>query len=386
MKQQICIAVSLLLLEVGLGSNVLFSQPLTKSQLLAKISLTENLLTNTRQRQEQSIMDLNLVDTQLKLRLQLLKTLSEEIQMQEENIREVSDKIFRLETELADTRERYANTLLEAYKKFNPENFWLSLLSSSNLSEAYFRSKYFQQFNKYKKVQIKTIEDRQKRLKQRREALEAALAEKEALIQEKEKEISLLESTQIEQERMLKSLRSKEKSYLRKLEADRKRLRELIKEMDDSNAQAPEYNEYKDMGKAFEREKGFHYWPVPANKGVIVGDYGTTSDAFGNRIENDGVFIRTSKSQFIRTIFQGRVSGVTAIPVSGSIVIVEHGPFRSVYANLDSVAVSLGDIVGAKQVLGTVRTEPRTNESLLHFLIYRTPGKFLNPKEWIFVE
>ena len=369
------------------GTNTLsHGQSLTKGQLLEKIAFTEKLLTNTRERQEKSIMDLNLVDTQLKLRLQLLRSISESIAENTQAVEELSYQIFQIENELISIRDQYGETLKHAYKNFHPENFWLSLLSASSLSEAYYRGVYFREFNKYKSQQIGAIESRREELKANQLEQQQKIEEKRKLLQQKEEEIELLEGTQLEHERLLRMLKRKEKSYVKKLSADRSRLRELIKEIDDKYGKVPEFNDVENIGKAFEKEKGFHYWPVPTNKGVIVGDFGTTSDAFGNRVENDGVFVRTSQGQYIRTIFQGRVTGVTPIQMNGYVVIIEHGSYRSVYANLDNVAVKTGDIVGSKQVIGTVRTEPRTHESLLHFLIYKIPDQFLDPKEWIFVD
>ncbi|MEM6632567.1 MAG: peptidoglycan DD-metalloendopeptidase family protein [Bacteroidota bacterium] len=363
-----------------------YTQALTKSQLMDKIAFTEKLLSTTREKQDRSLMDLNLVDKQLVLRTQLLRTLSNDIKEQDRQVQDLSRQIFGLENNLISVRDQYAETVKYAYKNFHADNFWLSLLSSTNLSEAYYRSLYFVEFSKYKAQQIQTIQEQQESLAQQKNEKLKSLEEKKKLQLQKELEIKSLERTQLEQERLIRILRKKEKTYVKRISSDRERLRELIAEIDTKYGEVPEFNEFKDIEKAFEREKGFHYWPVPTNKGVVVGEYGTTRDAFGNRIENDGVYIRTSKGQYIRSIFQGKVTGVTNIQMNGYVVIIEHGAYRSVYANLESYSVNPGDMIGAKQVIGTVRTEPRTNESLLHFLIYKAPDQFLDPEEWIFVD
>ena len=376
-----------ILLVCFFGSNsFLPAQSLTKGQLLGKIAFTEKLLVKTRERQEKSIMDLDLVDTQLKLRLQLLRSITEDIAENDRQIEALSFRVFELENELTTIRDQYGETLQHAYKNFHPENFWLSLLSASSLSEAYYRGVYFRKFNEYKAQQITSIQSRKEELKVKELVQKEKREENQKLLVQKKEEIEMLEQTQVEHEKLLRMLKRKERTYVRKLSADRSRLRELIKEIDEKYGKVPEYNDTQDIGKSFEKEKGFHYWPIPSNRGVIVGEFGTTNDAFGNRVENDGVFVRTSQGQYIRSIFQGRVTGVTPIQMNGYVVIIEHGSYRSVYANLDNVAVKTGDIVGSKQVLGTVRTEPRTHESLLHFLIYKIPDKFLDPTEWIFVD
>jgi len=376
----------LLLLIVSVSYVHLYAQEIDKIKLQEKIQFTEQLLSETQEKQEQSILDLNLIDRQIKLREQLLRALNEEILEQNKVIGNLTENIHRLENEVLQIRNGYANTLKQVYKAYNAQNFWLSLLSASSLSEAYYRGVYFLEFSRYQRKQIRAIVSKQDQLEAKRRALIKSNEEKSQLISAKETEIKLLAETQLKHQVLLKSLKRKEQTYVAELDADREQLRRLIEKIDDKYGKIPEFYDVSDIGASFKEQMGFHYWPVPRSKGIIIGRFGKTDDQFGNPVQHDGIFIRTSQGQFVRSVFQGTVTGVQQIPLNGYIVIIEHGPYRSVYANLDTVSVQTGQYVGAKQPLGVVRTDTRTGVTRLNFLIYQVPDKFLDPERWIFVE
>jgi len=361
-------------------------QELNKLQLQEKIQLTEQLLSETQEKQERSMTELNLIDSQIKLRRQLLRSLNGQIVLQNQEIDKLTLSIDRLEREVEEIKAIYAETLRHAYKTFNVQSFWLSLLSANSLSEAYYRGLYFVEFSRYQRKQIRTITDKQEELEDERNALIEGNREKAKLVAEKRDEIERLAQTQLQHQDILKLLKRKEQSYVAQIGADRERLRELIRKIDKRYGKVPEFYKVADVGESFEEQKGFHYWPIPSSKGIIVGKFGKTEDPFGNPIQNDGIHLRTSQGQFVRSIFQGTVTGVQKLPMNGHIVIVEHGPYRSVYANLESVKVKAGDYVGERQSLGVVRTDPRNGSTLLNFLIYKVPDTFLDPEGWIFVD
>ena len=60
-------------------------------------------------------------------------------------------------------------------------------------------------------------------------------------------------------------------------------------------------------------------------------------------VSNNGIDIATSKGALARAVFDGEVTGVANIPGSGKVVIVRHGEYLSVYANLDEVYIKPGE-------------------------------------------
>lgn len=82
-------------------------------------------------------------------------------------------------------------------------------------------------------------------------------------------------------------------------------------------------------------------------------------------------------------VFSGVVSRVFVIPGYGTAVILRHGNYLTVYANLSNVAVSSGSRVSTGQALGSIGTTPDgSGGRLLHFQLWHERTK-LNPLAWI---
>jgi len=353
-----------------------------RSKTEKEINLTRKLLRETQAKKNRSFNDLALIRKELSLREKLIETLSEEIKQTEKDIEETSTIVCAMEEDIQEIRMNYAQTVQATYVSMGEDNFWLSVLSASSISEAYYRAVYFQQFSKYRRDQISLIEKTKSFLEQKNAELEASLVDKANLIKEKQDEKALLQKRRKEKNRIYQSFKTKERNYSSRLERQRRELKILIETIDiEYGVKTSVKNDA--TGQAFEKKRGSLIWPLPTTKGVVVGKFGVTTDSYGNRIRNDGIFIRTSPNQSVRAIYQGKVSGVQKVPNSGYMVIVEHGIYRSVYANLSTVKVKVGQKVKYKQTIGVVRTDGRTNETVLNFLIYKIPNTFVDPLKWI---
>ena len=355
---------------------------LERSQLNQQIALTERLLRETMDRSDRSLVELSVINKQIRLRERLLTNLSWEIARSTAEIEQLSDTICTLEADVATLKEDYARTANMTYRAFDTENFWLSVLSAGNLSEAYYRGVYFRQFGKFRERQIQLIRQTQTTLEAQAAALVVKLGENERLLGIERREVRKLQAIREQQNEVYEGFKSKEKSYRTLIEQKRTELKRLIGSMDAAYG-ARVSLDGSTAGMAFEELKGRLPWPVPVSEGIIVGKFGLTEDPYGNRVENDGVFIRTPQGQVVRAVHSGKVTGVQRIPTSGSVVILEHGSFRTVYANLEYTDLKMGDEVDGQSAIGTVRTDDRTGETLFNFLIYQIPATFIDPETWM---
>lgn len=149
---------------------------------------------------------------------------------------------------------------------------------------------------------------------------------------------------------------------------------------DDEKAQAP----VQQPLSAFESKKGKLPYPV-LGKYRIVGKFGKQKHPqFPNIMtENSGIDIELLSSGSAIAIFEGTVSAIFRQPGFNTIVMVRHGEYLSIYANLSSISVKSGDKVKANQVIGTVYADPEdNNRRILHFEIRKETVK-LNPQHWI---
>jgi len=82
-------------------------------------------------------------------------------------------------------------------------------------------------------------------------------------------------------------------------------------------------------------------------------------------------------------VFEGVVTQRMLIPGSNNMVIIQHGNYRTVYANLTQIYVKEGDHVSAKQPIGKIYTDDESdNKTELYFQVWN--GRNLqNPENWI---
>jgi len=138
------------------------------------------------------------------------------------------------------------------------------------------------------------------------------------------------------------------------------------------------------VGQNFEANRGA--LPSPISNGTVTGKFGKIPHPqLKNVFEyNNGIDITCSPGSSVRSVFDGEVSSVFSIPGAGTVVIIKHGAYRSVYSNLGSVFVKTGAKVSTKQSLGTLLSTG--NVSVLHFEIHRVSGQSTipqNPLIWI---
>ncbi|MEO6831729.1 MAG: peptidoglycan DD-metalloendopeptidase family protein [Chitinophagaceae bacterium] len=126
--------------------------------------------------------------------------------------------------------------------------------------------------------------------------------------------------------------------------------------------------------------------PWPVERGTITGYFGPHKHPVANvTIDNSGIDIQTSPSAAVRAVFEGTVTGIFYVPGSGQNVIITHGNYYTVYANLASVSVSKGQDVHTKQTIGTVGNND-DGLPTLNFQIWKASGntsRKLNPSDWI---
>ena len=163
----------------------------------------------------------------------------------------------------------------------------------------------------------------------------------------------------------------------RKADADRER---AAREAEAARASAAESN---DMLSSADRAITGNFannrgrLPMPLS-GQIVSHFGQYNVAgMSNiRLNNDGINIKGAPGSAVRSVFMGEVSGIF-MAGGMSVVMIRHGIYITVYANLGSVGVSKGQKVGTGQTIGTVG-----KTGILQFQLRKETAK-LNPEQWL---
>lgn len=101
------------------------------------------------------------------------------------------------------------------------------------------------------------------------------------------------------------------------------------------------------------------------------------------QVNSSGVDFGISGDSRAYAVFSGVVSRVFMIPGYGTAIILRHGNYLTVYANLSNVSVSSGSRVSTGQALGSIGATPDgSGGRLLHFQLWHERTK-LNPLAWI---
>lgn len=99
--------------------------------------------------------------------------------------------------------------------------------------------------------------------------------------------------------------------------------------------------------------------------------------------DNPGIDAEVSPGASAQAVFAGRVSGVYMLPGYATVIIVNHGNYYTVYGNIASPGVKVGDNVKQGQSLGRVASDPDdSSHASIHFEVWKNRDK-LNPSDWI---
>jgi septal ring factor EnvC (AmiA/AmiB activator) len=381
-----------------------------KKALENEIAETNKLINEISKDKNLSLSQITILNKKIRDRQELIRLYNNEIGKLNTTIAENNKQISSLQQDLKTLKDNYATVLRKAYVSRGKYVPVIYVFSANNFNQAFRRLKYLQSFNEYRRKQAEEIKKTQETLSEKTALMRTDLDSKRVLLNNEQVQQRELDKEKNEKEKAVQTLSKKEKQLkkdlekkqanARKLDAEIKRVieAEIRKERERTAAAAKAATakgekaasttvmrvspETKLVSDKFESNKGRLPWPV--DKGVITERFGAHKhpDMPNIVLNNNGINIATPKGSPVKAIFEGEVAAVFAVPGGNRAVIVRHGEYLSVYANLDQVNVSQGNKVKVGQTLGVVFTDPEDNKTETHLEIWKDKTK-LNPEEWI---
>ncbi len=99
--------------------------------------------------------------------------------------------------------------------------------------------------------------------------------------------------------------------------------------------------------------------------------------------DNPGIDAEVATGAAVKSVCGGKVSGVYKLAGYGTVVIVNHGDYYTVYGNLASTNVTVGTQVGGGHKLGTAGPDPDdSRHGSVHFEVWKGREK-QNPSSWL---
>ena len=402
----------------------MYSQPPTQEELeerKAKIQLEiqekEQLLQSVKSKEKSVVTQLQIQKEKIGLKEKLIKTTEKQTKLLGNDIYVNQIKINQLNRDLEQLRKDYTAMILKSYKSRSEQSRAMFLLSSENFLQAYKRAQYMKQYASYRKMQGQEIEGKTKQLVGYTNKIVVQKTEKEKLIAENENEKKELVKEKKEQEKIASQIQKqkgkiiaeikKKQQETKKIDAQiQKLIRETIAAANkktaaakakanpktttaestkavESSAKIVLTSEGQLVANNFRANKGKLPWPV--EKGAVSLPYGDQPHPVYRTltVHNSGVEITTENGASARSVFGGEVTKVIKLSPLNIAVFIQHGDYFTVYQNLVSVNVSVGDKVSTKQSLGKIRTNGDTGKTILKFLILQNTT-YNNPASWLF--
>ncbi len=379
--------------------NTVFSQSRTelerrRTETIDKINYTNQLIEKTKKSQRDSYNNLLLINNKINSRRQLIEHIRLEIRIVENRIKENENIISSLEDDLKKMKDDYAEMIRIAWKNKSTLNNLMFLLSSESFNQTYLRFKHMQQLSAYRQKQFEAINYVQHVLNAHVQRLHQTRLIKQELLAEEQAESQSLQREQNQQRQTLNRLQQEEEKLRKELKEQEQQAERLQREIQRLIAEEAKRTSGSATGvyqltpaeqiisTNFGNNRGKLPWPV--ERGIVVSNFGKQRHPVLRNIEidNRGIDIATTEGAIAKSIFDGEVRRVISLPGAHNAVIIRHGEYLSVYTNLESVLVSIGEQVSTNQPIGKIHTDKSENKTIIHLEIWKQ-NTTLNPALWL---
>ena len=381
----------LILAGPELRSQDIKSHEQRKARLEKDIELIDKQLADNKARSRSALSRLDLVRTKISNRKALVAESGRMIRKYSDEIYLSQLEINRLNARIDTLTVHYGKLVRSAYKNRDAKVWYMYILASDNLGQAFRRYSYFKNLSGEMRRQAERIRESRSELEARKTGLQKMKAEAEQVKAAREKELASLQNEEKESQELVSQLKRNRSRYEKELASKRKEINALNKEIERLIAEAMKASG-KGGGKGkdaaidyaldaeFSKNKGKLPWPA---EGVVVDHFGQHYHPVFTRVKlpfNNGVTIALDKGARVKAVFDGVVKQIVVMPGYNQCVLIQHGNWFSFYCKLQSTSVKAGDKVKTGQVIGVVDTI--NGDTQLHFQIWQkqTPQ---NPELWL---
>ena len=360
------------------------TQEARKAKLEREIAIIDKQLKENASKSSSMLADLTLIRKKVSNRKELVAESDKQIKKYNDDIYLAQVQINRLQERIEVLTENYAKLVRSAYKNRDTRVWYMYMLASENLGQAFRRMGYFKNLSTMMKTEAQNIRQMQEELEAHKAGLQALKREAEQLKKIRVKE---LKADEKKADNVVKQLKKDKKKYQNQLAAKKKEVVALNKEIERivSAAVKPKSSGNKTvvdtkLDAAFANNKGKLPWPAD---GPVVAKFGKHYHPVYKNLElppNNGVDIALSKGTQIKSVFDGVVKQVMVMPGYNQCVLIQHGNYFTLYCKLKSLNVAEGDKVKTSDVIGTI--DAIGGQVQLHFEVWKG-SKPQNPETWL---
>ena len=362
-----------------------------------EIKMTNQLLSKTQKNQQTTDRQLNLIRNKIRNRKNIISNLEKQSGLIENNIGAKNTTIRSLEQDLNRLRQEYAAMVYDSYKNYKLNNFMLFLFASRDFNDATLRIAYMHRYNRMREQKAAEIDSVSASVGREISSLQSQKEELDKVRRSRNEELTSLDKDETQYRTSSQKLQQEAgklnsiiKANRKRIEQMQKQIRQIIAEESRKNKAKPQTSERREfdvkLSGQFEQNTGKLPYPV---RGVIVNNYGLHSHtAIKGVVEkNQGVDIAAEPGAEVRAVFEGEVSQVLLNQWTNKVVLLRHGNYLTLYSNLASVNVKVGDRVTLNQPIGRIASSEDSNDCTLHFEVWKLDAQNnpvnLNPEKWL---
>ncbi len=360
-----------------------------KARLEKEIAILDRQLAENSDRSKDALAQLTLIRKKISSRKALIAENDRQIRAYSDEIYSAQRQINRLQAREDTLTEHYSRLVRSAYRNRDVKIWYMYILASENLGQAFRRFSYFRELSSQMKAQAKEIREIRSELESEKARLQELKAEAEKVRARRQNELKSLQQEEGQSAKVVSQLKRNRTKYQKELNAKRKQVEALnreIKRLVEAAMKASsgekggkETIDYKLAGE-FSANKGKLPWPA---EGPVIDRFGQHYHPVFTKLKlpfNNGITIALPKGTEVRAVFDGVVKQIVVMPGYNQCVLVQHGNYFSFYCKLKTTSVKAGDRVRTGQTIGEVDTI--NGQTQLHFQIWKdqTPQ---NPETWL---
>ena len=378
-----------------------------KAKVEQEIKKLNNDLAKAKKNSKAGQQQLKIIEKKIAERTKLINNINGQVNLLNIRMTQTEDSIALMRGQVDSMKLEYGKVVRALYRERGNLNHLSLLLDTKSYNYTYLRTKYFRDYSRYRRRQAMFIRQKEQALSDAGLELQRQQREQQGLLEQHRKQKAELAHEQQAQQKSLKDSKQKEKKLQGQIAQKEKQKRQLQDQIqriineEIAKARAAKKKEGTASGKGkatstgattpapsaaevalsngFASNKGRLPWPVSYTK--VAREYGKYTHASGGQNMNNGIDLVCNGGTAVKCVFNGSVTRVFTCPNGTKGIIVRHGDYMTVYANMGSVAVSEGKKVTTGQNLGTVYTNSDGTAEFSFQLWKNTSSQ--NPRLWL---
>ena len=395
MKRLLSIAVAALVI-VGPAASAqtsIKSLESQRSRLQKDIELINRKLAENSKNSDEVLGNLSLVRSKIAKREALIGECDKTLRFLDDSIAACRKDIAVLQDRYDTLSLYYGRLIRGAYKNRDSKKWYMYVLSSQSVGQAFRRLGYFRSLSSQMNVQAQKIQETSASLEMEKERLQKMRNESDEVRRQVVRERSKLRDEEAESTRLSERLQKDRKKFEqqlrdknRQIEALNRKIAQIMAESSGSKKQTTKKGKTVSteidtkLSNEFAANKGRLPWPV---EGVVTDRFGKHRHPVYDNVElpqNNGVTLTVRRGAPVKAVFNGTVTQIFVLPGYNQCVIVNHGEYFTLYTKLKTVAVKPGTKVVTGQDIGTVDTIG--GEDIFHFELWKG-NTAQNPENWL---